>query len=105
MYVDGVQAVKKGLEAWQTLVHVCQCVIFGSPRRLNLKLFYTTETLDVWQPLPLLIHGSDSPTQGADSIIAALGRSDREGQNILQVRNWKKSGRRCRLGCRSHSWS
>jgi hypothetical protein len=84
-YVEGVQVAKKGVEAWQTLVHVCQrwrSVIFGSPRRLNLQLFCTTETpvrdaLDVWPPLPLLIHGSDSPSLGVDNVIAALEHSDR----------------------------
>jgi hypothetical protein len=83
---------KKGVEAWQTLVHVCQRwrgVVFGSPRRLNLRLFCTTETpvrdtLDVWPPLPLLIHGSDYPTPGVDNIIAALERSDRVCQITLE---------------------
>ena len=83
LYVDGAQVAKKGVQAWQTLVHVCRrwrSVIFGSPRRLNLQLVCTTETpvrdtLDVWPPLPLLIHGSDYPTPGVDNIIAALERS------------------------------
>ena len=91
-YVDGVQVKKKGVEAWQTLVHVCQrwrSVIFGSPRRLNLQLFCTTgtpvrDTLDVWPPLPLLIRGSNHALPDMDNIIAALERSDRVCQITLE---------------------
>jgi hypothetical protein len=38
---------KKGIEGWQSLVHVCQRwrgVVFGSPRRLNLRLVATNRT-------------------------------------------------------------
>ena len=84
--------VKKEIEAWQTLVHVCRrwrTVVFGSPLRLNLALVCTAETpvrdtLDVWPPLPLVIrysgyYGTDSnyTTEGVDNIIAVLERSDR----------------------------
>ena len=92
IYVDGVQVAKRGVEAWQTLVHVCQrwrSVVFGSPRRLNLQLFCTSETpvrdtLDVWPPFPLLIHCSDYPMPDMDNIIAALERSDRVCQITLE---------------------
>src|SRR6202789_321886 len=34
---------KRKIESWQSLVHVCRrwrCVVFGSPRRMNLQLYY-----------------------------------------------------------------
>jgi hypothetical protein len=36
---------KRIVESWQSLVHVCRrwrCLVFGSPRRLNLRLFLPT---------------------------------------------------------------
>ena len=71
-------------DVWQLLVHVCRrwrSVVFGSPRRLNLRLVCTPttpvrDTLDIWPALPLLIYG-DVSISGADNIIAALERSDR----------------------------
>jgi hypothetical protein len=81
------QYSKLGIEEWQTLVHVChrwRCVVFGSPRRLNLRLLcrattLARDTLDVWPALPLHIHGYhvDYTTERVDNIIAALERSDR----------------------------
>src|SRR5258707_15876333 len=52
-----------GIEAWHTLVHVCQrwrTVVFGSPRRLDLRLFCTDKTpvremLAVWPPLTIVV--------------------------------------------------
>jgi hypothetical protein len=72
-------------QAWQTLVHVCRNwrnVVFGSPRRLNLRLVCrdTTparETLDVWPLLPIIIWAHFSTTLDAGNIIAALERNDR----------------------------
>jgi len=74
--------------AWQPLVHVCRhwrCVIFGSPRRLNLRLVCTAKTpardmLDVWPALPIYIRDMDleaSLEETLHNIIAALERSDR----------------------------
>ena len=44
-YVDmGRLYVKKEIEEWQTLVHVCRRwrgLVLGSPRRLNLRLWCT----------------------------------------------------------------
>ena len=40
-------AMDNRIEAWHTLVHVCRnwrFVIFGSPRRLDLRLLCTTKT-------------------------------------------------------------
>ena len=73
---------RRRVESWQALVHVCRrwrSVVFGSPRRLNLRLFCTSETsgdmLDVWPTLPLLIWAD--VFQNADNIVATLERSDR----------------------------
>ena len=83
---------KSEIQAWQSLVHVCRRwrgIVFGSPRRLNLRLYCTTMTpvkdmLDVWPALPLLIRDDDNiVTEGVDSIVAALERSDRVCQIIL----------------------
>jgi hypothetical protein len=96
--------MKKEIEAWQPLVHVCRrwrTVVFGSPRYLKLELVCTPktparDTLDVWPPLPLVIrsHGyyqsdSDFPTKGVDNIIAVLERRDRVFQiNFMNVPSW-----------------
>ena len=80
---NGGQYFKKEIEVWQTLVHVCRrwrSIVFGSPRRLNLRLFCTSvtparDTLDLWPSLPLLIRDID-PTKD-DEILAVLERSDR----------------------------
>ena len=81
------QHTKNEIEAWQLLVHVCRrwrSVVFGSPRRLNLRLVCATktqtpvkDTLDIWPALPLLIQGSTRQPGGLDNIVAALERSDR----------------------------
>ena len=87
-YVDEVcdeESMKKDLEAWQSLVHVCRrwrSVVFGSPRRLGLELICTRgtpvrDTLDVWPALPLLVEDSPNETEGFDNIMAALQRHDR----------------------------
>jgi hypothetical protein len=71
-------------KAWHTLVHVCQKwrnVVFGSPRRLNLRLFCGSntpvrETLAVCPPLPIVI-GLLGDSRQPDNIIAALEHNDR----------------------------
>jgi len=85
MNMDLLRGDKTEIEAWQLLVHVCprwRSLVFGSPRRLNLRLLCTPETpardtLDVWPALPLLIDGHMTLTLGTDNIIVALGQSDR----------------------------
>ena len=79
---------KSKIESWQSLVHVCRrwrCLVFGSPRRLNLQLCCTTRTttrtaarksFDIWPALPLLIRGNVSETS-VDNVIAELEHSDR----------------------------
>ena len=86
-WVDEDALEKKEIEAWQLLVHVCRrwrSVVFGSPRRLNLRLVCgaktpASDTLDVWPPFPLVIRESDGRKAGhyLDNIIAVLKRSDR----------------------------
>src|SRR6266403_338579 len=83
---------KTEIEAWRSLVHVCRRwrnIVFGSPRRLNLRLFCTSktparDTLDVWPPLPLLIWGHMSLSPGVDDIIVALGQTNRVYQVFLE---------------------
>ena len=95
--------MKKEIEAWQTLVHVCRrwrTVVFGSPLRLNLELVCTAktparDTLDVWPPLPLVIrshdhYGTDNDltTESVNNIITVLERSNRVCQiNLEDVLN------------------
>ena len=70
---------------WYTLVHVCRKwrnVVFGSPRRLKLRLCCTArtpvrETIDAWPLLPIFVWGSGHETWGVDNISAALEHNDR----------------------------
>ena len=79
-YVGGAR-----MAAWYTLVHVCRKwrnVVFGSPRRLNLRLFCKArtpvrETIDAWPLLPIVVLGYGHETWGVDNIIAALEHNDR----------------------------
>jgi hypothetical protein len=76
---------KAEVDAWHSLVHVCRrwrSVVFGSPSRLDLKLFCTPQTpsrdtLDVWPALPLIIEGYMALTSNVDNIVVALGHSTR----------------------------
>jgi hypothetical protein len=72
-------------DAWHTLVHVCQqwrCVVFASPRRLNLRLYCTEKTpleksLNIWPVLPIVIDYTHFPQlrrPGVTNIIAALNQ-------------------------------
>ena len=73
------------IEAWHTLVHVCRkwrSVVFGSPRRLKLRLFCQAKTpvremLDVWPILPIVVRSEGHDKWDVDSIIAALEHHDR----------------------------
>jgi len=90
---------KTGMEAWQSLVRVCRSwrsLVFGSPRRLNLRLYCTPktparDTLDVWPALPLLISGyMTSESSVTDNVIAALGQTDRVCQVVLfDLASWQ----------------
>ena len=77
------------IEAWHTLVHVCRKwrnVVFGSPRRLNLRLYYSSlrdpmkEMLDIWPAFPIVIMIRDPDINWRWSIyniIEALAHNDR----------------------------
>ncbi len=88
----------RGIEAWQSLVHVCRrwrCLVFGSPRHLNLQLFCAPETpardaLDVWPALPLIVRGYMTLSSVTDNIIAALGQRNRVCQVYLSpIAGWQ----------------
>ena len=82
---------KPRIEEWTSLAHVCRrwrSIVFQSPRCLNLRLLCTSETpvrdtLDIWPPLPLVVHdwyGIRNPwcgRSGVDNFIAALEHNDR----------------------------
>jgi hypothetical protein len=63
-YLHEVWDPEERTRAWQSLIHVCRrwrSVVFGSPRRLDLRLFCTNITrsrdrLDIWPALPLIIN-------------------------------------------------
>ena len=82
------------MAAWYTLVHVCRKwrnVVFGSPRRLNLRLWCNASTpvrerLDVWPQLPIAIVGHCGKW-GVDNFIAALKHNDR----ICEIDIWSVS--------------
>ena len=94
-YMDedtGEDLKKQKTEEWMTLVHVCRrwrSLVFQSPRRLNLRLVCThvtrvKDTLDIWPPLPLIIHDiEDSETSDVENTIAALEHNDRICQIAL----------------------
>ena len=81
------------IESWQSLVHVCRRwrnLVFGSPRRLNLQLCWSTktpatETLNVWPALPLLVVGNVFE-ESVDNVIAELEHNDRISQINLYCR-------------------
>jgi hypothetical protein len=79
-YLDG-----DFVEAWHTLVHVCRkwrTIVFGSPRRLNLRLScgYKTrvrEMLDIWPPFPIIVGAQGHNALFFNNISAALEFNDR----------------------------
>ncbi|KAI0274312.1 hypothetical protein BGY98DRAFT_1178530 [Russula aff. rugulosa BPL654] len=84
---------------WRTLVHECRRwrnLIFWSSHRLNLQLVCSDRThvrkmLDLWPPLPIVIHHSNRRKSGGDNIIAALERNDRVCQITLKPDlQWEK---------------
>ena len=75
-------------DRWVTLVHVCRrwrCVVFGSPRSLDLRLFCTPDrlvkrTLDIWPELPIVIcsfHRGPQLHGVTNIIMAALKQRNR----------------------------
>ena len=84
---DGFYYYDYDSDGWHTLVHVCRrwrCIVFASPRRLDLKLFCTpqrsvnSKTLEIWPELPIVIDVDGSPSQvNATNVIAALRHHNR----------------------------
>jgi hypothetical protein len=84
---------------WQSLIHVCRrwrYLVFGSPRRLNLRLLCslfspTRDKLDVWPTLPLVVEGEYMDlSSDIDNIIAALEQSNRVCQvNLESLKDWQ----------------
>ena len=80
-----------GLDAWHTLVHVSRkwrCVVFDSPRRLDLQLLCSESTpmremLTIWPPLPIIISEYDPSACNEDNIIAALEHHGRVCEILL----------------------
>jgi len=71
---------------WNPLTQVCQrwrYVVFGSPRRLDLRLVCTSTTpvsrlLHIWPPFPIIVYRPSAvDTNGVENIIAALECHDR----------------------------
>ena len=84
-------STKKEIEAWQKLVHVCRrwrSVVFGSPRRLKLRLVSTpgtpTSVLDVWPALPLIVWDGQCLINDLDNVITLLEHSSRVCQVKLK---------------------
>ena len=76
---------KGDIEVWHTLVHVCRKwrqVVFGSPRRLDLRLLCQDRTpvkamLDIWPPFPIVVWSYCTDEWSVDHTIAALEHNDR----------------------------
>jgi hypothetical protein len=81
------------VEGWRTLVHVCrrwQNIVFGSPRRLHLRIAFTNkshvrEKLDIWPCLPIVVSGYCDSATCLDNIKAALEHGDRICQIELMI--------------------
>ena len=87
-------------DGWQTLVHVCRrwrCIVFASPRRLDLKLYCTqhrsvnSKTLDIWPALPIVINAYEVHSKdGVTNVIAALRHHNRVCKiDYRNYRNWQ----------------
>jgi hypothetical protein len=81
------------IEAWHTLVHVCRewrNLIFGSPRRLNLRLHCRANMpvkgmLDIWPPLPIVLRAYSREFWGVDNILPVL---EHNADRIHEVGLW-----------------
>ena len=84
-------------DRWQTLVHVCcrwRCIVFASPRRLDLKLYCTRQrsvnlkTLDIWPALPIVIYAPGIHfKEDVTNAIAALKQPSRVCK--ISYRHWQ----------------
>jgi len=77
----------RNYDRWQTLVHVCRrwrCIVFASPRRLDLKLYCTrqrsvnSKTLDIWPALPIVVVARNMRSkEDVTNLITALKQHNR----------------------------
>jgi hypothetical protein len=82
---DFYVAEAPGVEAWHTLVHICQRwrnIVSASLRRLNLRIACTNKTcvrekLEVWPALPIVVSGVCDSQECLDNIRAVLEHGDR----------------------------
>ena len=91
--IDG----RHNYDGWHTLVHVChrwRCIVFASPRRLDLKLFCTRQrsvnsrTLDIWPALPIFIYTTDIQSkEDVTNVIAVLRHHNRVCK--IHFSNWE----------------
>ena len=87
-YLDGAR-----IGAWHTLVHVCQKwrkLVFGSPRRLDLKLQFDSTTRiweadHIWPPLPISISVFNRGIKFITRILSTLEENDR----IRELSLWR----------------
>ena len=98
-YKDDLANQKFFTWRWKTLTQVCRRwrhVVFGSPRRLDLRLVCTSRTptsklLDIWPPFPiivfLLFRIPEVDEDGVKNLIAALKCHDRTSEiHIIDIR-------------------
>ena len=87
-------STKRGIESWQTLVHVCRrwrSVVFGSPHRLNLQVVCTNrslarKTLDIRPAFPIVIRCDEVySTEILDNIIVILEHPNRVRQITIHL--------------------
>ena len=87
-YKGGTTPIGAFTWPWITLIHVCRRwrhTIFGSPRRLDLRLVCSERTparksLDIWPPFPIIISSLIDRTVGEErleNIMASLERRER----------------------------
>jgi len=82
-------------DGWQTLVHVCRrwrCIVFASPRRLDLKLYCTRQRsvnpkmLNIWPALPIVIYAKNMESrEDLTNVIAGLSSSHNRVCKIYYV--------------------
>jgi hypothetical protein len=93
---DCYVAENPGVGACHALMHVCRQwrkVVFGSPRRLNLRLLCSPKSpvrkkLDVWPAWPIILSGDVETPRCLDNVKAALEHNDRVCEIRLLV-TWK----------------
>ena len=79
-------------DAWHTLVHVCRrwrYVVFGSPRRLDLRLLCVNrrlvKTLDIWPELPIIIRVDDQKTCQLPSVSDVISLLKKRHDRVCKI--------------------